>query len=188
RQAKFIVNSVRVYDSFDKRWALPLWDNDLMDFFMRLAVPAKWHKRIYINTLLSRVFSRELSELKTIPVSSTTRLVYRAASAPAVKSSSSILKKSLLSFPYVNSIPVMVRNYVNDVFHMYGCFTESTSLTQLLKPAKSVLHVAPNGSASGLFRITEPHTGKPILMLSRGGLFGARYVLELMNSGNRATQ
>src|SRR5690606_6258341 len=36
RQAKFIVNSVRVYEYFGYDWWLPLWDADLMAFFESL--------------------------------------------------------------------------------------------------------------------------------------------------------
>ena len=46
RQAKFIVNSVRVYEFFDFSWRIPLWDNDLIDFFRR--VPLKYRTNTYL--------------------------------------------------------------------------------------------------------------------------------------------
>ncbi|MCK9557879.1 MAG: asparagine synthase-related protein [Candidatus Cloacimonetes bacterium] len=36
RQAKFIVNSVRVYEYFGYQWCLPLWDAELMDFWAKV--------------------------------------------------------------------------------------------------------------------------------------------------------
>ena len=40
RQSKYIVNSVRVYDYYDFEWMIPLWDNEIIDFWS--AVPAKY--------------------------------------------------------------------------------------------------------------------------------------------------
>ena len=42
RQAKFIVNSVRVYEFWGVDWWLPLWDADMMDFWSR--VPIEWRR------------------------------------------------------------------------------------------------------------------------------------------------
>ena len=36
RQAKLIVNSVRVYEHHDLRWALPWWDREVLDFWARV--------------------------------------------------------------------------------------------------------------------------------------------------------
>lgn len=36
RQAKLIVNSVRVYEHQDLRWALPWWDREVLDFWARV--------------------------------------------------------------------------------------------------------------------------------------------------------
>jgi len=47
RQAKYIVNSVRVYEYFGYQWRLPLWDNKIMDFWSRITVNLRINRRLY---------------------------------------------------------------------------------------------------------------------------------------------
>jgi asparagine synthase (glutamine-hydrolysing) len=56
RQAKFIVNSVRVYEHFGFSWLLPLWDKEFAFFFYELNIKYKIKKNIY-NNLLEKYFS-----------------------------------------------------------------------------------------------------------------------------------
>lgn len=51
RQAKFIVNSCKAYSFFEFDFRLPLFDDELMDFFKTLPFSYKLHKRLYIETL-----------------------------------------------------------------------------------------------------------------------------------------
>lgn len=51
RQAKFIINSVRVYEFYHKAWELPLWDDRLMDFFKQVPVELRFKKYLYDYTL-----------------------------------------------------------------------------------------------------------------------------------------
>jgi asparagine synthase (glutamine-hydrolysing) len=44
RQAKFIFNSVRVYEFYDFDWWIPLWDKDFVSFFEELPLPFRNHK------------------------------------------------------------------------------------------------------------------------------------------------
>jgi len=68
RQARFIINSVRVYEFFGCQWILPWWDYKLMDFFLRVKLNLRYQKRLYRNTLLHKIFVDELDELARIPV------------------------------------------------------------------------------------------------------------------------
>lgn len=43
RQAKFIFNSVRVYEFFDYDWWIPLWDKEFVGFFEGLPLPLRNH-------------------------------------------------------------------------------------------------------------------------------------------------
>jgi len=58
RQAKFIVNNIRVYEFWGYDWRIPLWDNEMMDFWAR--VPLDWRigKQLYDSYLEMRVFSQ----------------------------------------------------------------------------------------------------------------------------------
>jgi asparagine synthase (glutamine-hydrolysing) len=49
RQAKFIVNSVRAYESFGFEWRLPLFDAELMDFWSRIALAGRMRRRLYFE-------------------------------------------------------------------------------------------------------------------------------------------
>jgi asparagine synthase (glutamine-hydrolysing) len=49
RQAKFIVNSVRVYEFFGYQWRLPLWDNALMDFWSRIPLRYRMGRALYLR-------------------------------------------------------------------------------------------------------------------------------------------
>lgn len=49
RQAKFIVNSVRVYESFGFEWRLPLFDAELMDFWSRVPLLQRVDRRLYFE-------------------------------------------------------------------------------------------------------------------------------------------
>jgi asparagine synthase (glutamine-hydrolysing) len=47
RQAKFIVNSVRVYEAFGYEWRLPLFDAELMDFWARVPLRERFGRALY---------------------------------------------------------------------------------------------------------------------------------------------
>lgn len=51
RQAKMIVNSVRVYEHHGFAWRLPLWDAELMEFWPRVPVAERYGKRLYLDML-----------------------------------------------------------------------------------------------------------------------------------------
>ena len=51
RQAKFIINSVRVYEFYQKGWEIPLWDDRMMEFFKTVPVELRFKKYLYDYTL-----------------------------------------------------------------------------------------------------------------------------------------
>ncbi len=54
RQAKFICNSVRVYESFGYDWRLPLFDYDLMSFWERIPIQGRTGRRLYFDFVRQR--------------------------------------------------------------------------------------------------------------------------------------
>lgn len=51
RQAKYIINAVRVYEFFGYGWRIPLWDREIMDFWRGVQLDLKLGKRLYLAYL-----------------------------------------------------------------------------------------------------------------------------------------
>lgn len=54
RQAKFIVNAVRVYEFFGYEWLIPLWDNALFEFWRHVPISLRYHRRLYFMAVNDR--------------------------------------------------------------------------------------------------------------------------------------
>lgn len=55
RQAKFINNSVRVYEFFGSQWRLPLWDNAMLDFWAMVPLTQRLGRRLFLQYAQSRL-------------------------------------------------------------------------------------------------------------------------------------
>lgn len=67
RQAKFIVNSVRVYEFWGYDWLIPLWDKELMDFFAKVPLEYRLNKVLY-DTYVSKEYKSNIDKNKTVPL------------------------------------------------------------------------------------------------------------------------
>jgi len=47
RQAKFIINSLRVYEFWDYNWWMPFWDAEFMDYWCRVPLKYRFQKKLY---------------------------------------------------------------------------------------------------------------------------------------------
>ena len=56
RQSKFIINSLRIYEYFGYQHAIPLWDNELTEFFRVLPLKFKLNSYFYEKILLEDIF------------------------------------------------------------------------------------------------------------------------------------
>jgi asparagine synthase (glutamine-hydrolysing) len=54
RQAKFIVNSMRVYEYLGFEWRLPLFDHELMDFWARVPFDLRLGRKLYLEFAAQR--------------------------------------------------------------------------------------------------------------------------------------
>jgi len=54
--AKFVVNSLRVYEHFGFEWLMPLWDRELCDFWYTVPLQYRQHSELYESYLFERVF------------------------------------------------------------------------------------------------------------------------------------
>jgi asparagine synthase (glutamine-hydrolysing) len=66
RQTKFIVNSVRAYEFFGYEWRIPLWDAELIDFFLKASLKHRIGQDLYKKYARDRLFSGKLGILKKI--------------------------------------------------------------------------------------------------------------------------
>lgn len=57
RQAKFICNSVRVYEFYGYDWWLPLWDKEFVQFFEKL--PLKLRNHVWYKGYISEIFEKK---------------------------------------------------------------------------------------------------------------------------------
>lgn len=73
RQAKYIVNSSKIWEFFGFSYSLPLWDNELVDFFATMPFDYRLGKRVY-DEVLQELFAEEgisfLDDFKLIDVMS----------------------------------------------------------------------------------------------------------------------
>jgi asparagine synthase (glutamine-hydrolysing) len=54
RQAKFICNALRVYESFGHEWRLPWYDAELMDFWSRVPIELRTGRALYLEYVRQR--------------------------------------------------------------------------------------------------------------------------------------
>jgi asparagine synthase (glutamine-hydrolysing) len=66
RQAKFIVNSVRIYEFFKCLWRLPMWDNALIDFFKKIPLHFREEQYLYKKYATERLFVNAFADLGRI--------------------------------------------------------------------------------------------------------------------------
>lgn len=66
RQAKFIINSVRVYEFFGYEWRLPLLDTELIKFFLRVPIEYRINQKLYKKYARDCLFSGDLKMLQKI--------------------------------------------------------------------------------------------------------------------------
>lgn len=66
RQAKFIVNSVRIYEFFGYEWKIPLWDTEIIDFFLKVPLSMRLNQYIYkkyVNDITSKLNNKDLLQI-----------------------------------------------------------------------------------------------------------------------------
>lgn len=67
RQARYLANSVRAYESHGFDWWLPLCDDAVMDFFLTVPTELRRLKSLYATWMRRRVFAGQIAALAEIP-------------------------------------------------------------------------------------------------------------------------
>jgi asparagine synthase (glutamine-hydrolysing) len=105
RQAKFIVNSVRVYESFDYEWRLPLFDAELMDFWARVPLRGRVGRRLYFEFVRAhqKLPITPANADHSAPVSSAIELINRLGLRPLAKRAQRALRRMRWKHQYEHS-------------------------------------------------------------------------------------
>lgn len=69
--AKFVVNSVRLYEFFGDSWRIPLWDNELINFFSKVPLNYRIDEYLYIKYAKELLFINNLQQLQEIECTTT---------------------------------------------------------------------------------------------------------------------
>lgn len=75
RQAKFIVNSVRVYEFWKRAWWLPWWDAEFMEFWKTVPLKLRLNQALYIQYV--RMLQQKLGIAAPVPRKSDGMLIER---------------------------------------------------------------------------------------------------------------
>jgi len=114
RQAKFIVNSVRVYEFLGYEWVIPLWDGELIDFFLQVPLGMRVNQFLYIKYIYDKVFKGQLEELSKI-------------TCTTVKKRESKRQKIYSALNFILKRFPLLRDLLKDVFQYYKIMTEYSS-------------------------------------------------------------
>ncbi len=117
RQSKFIVNSVRAYDFFKYSWYLPLWDRELVDFWLKIPLTLKVKKTLYLILLKKH---DEIKLFEDIP--------YASSSLSESVKKTNILDLKQLVKSKINSLKKKYIVYFNDKMGWYGIYDYLTFL------------------------------------------------------------
>ena len=63
---RLIAREMRTYERFG-RWMLPLADYDLVDYVATLPLQHSMHERLYVNSMISNVYTKDLEKIRQIP-------------------------------------------------------------------------------------------------------------------------
>lgn len=75
RQAKYIVNSCRTYEFYKYDWYMPLWDSELVHYWLNVPLQERLNRKMY-RRFVNDFFSDELKEIPYIsPVNSGRKVI-----------------------------------------------------------------------------------------------------------------
>ena len=66
RQHKHILQSLKIYEFFGYEWYIPLWDDDLIDFWKKIPLHFKINKKLYKNYLIKTDIYKLFSDISLV--------------------------------------------------------------------------------------------------------------------------
>jgi asparagine synthase (glutamine-hydrolysing) len=139
RQAKYIVNSTRVYDQFELDWWLPLWDREFVKFWESVPLKLRKQRLWFIDWIIKRsaatsVFDKKLKELRNASDSSSfmgvclakkivTMLPIKILQAIKIKRSYRLNKNHFLAF--AGLVPEnALKAYIKNQYNIIGIYSD----------------------------------------------------------------
>lgn len=68
RQSKFIVSSLKVYNFFDHEWRMPLWDQEIIEFWNKIGINKRYRRHFFIeyyNNYFENPLTNQRGKLKS---------------------------------------------------------------------------------------------------------------------------
>ncbi len=188
RQARYIINSVRVYEFFGCEWMLPWWDYDLMDFFLKIEPNLRYQKRLYRHTLLRKIFITDLSDLRSIPVLGLPLSESIGRNGNYLTYSDSVRRNLKRAAPVpIKDVIRSLRNYRGDFLKRYGRWKriEDSDRLAYFRLLQCKLHTAlpacPKGLLPMVQAILEPQMNRSVLACHINALNSGYYLMKLSN-------
>ena len=132
RQAKFIVNSVRVYEFFGYPWRIPLWDVELIDFFLKMPLALRIKQILYREYVAKKLCVDKFKILQILDC--TTDIGNNVRANPALNIKVFVRKFPLL-MNFGKKICALWRNHFEMIFFLLPgwYFIEESILANLFR-------------------------------------------------------
>jgi len=130
RQAKFIVNSIRVYEYYNYEWRLPLWDKEIIDFWSKVRIKQRFGRKLYFKYSNKYLNVSNKSQNVSINVTNT-----------YLKKIKSIIRNFLSNFPVMyrfTKLLTMLNGYYSNPMAFYGIVSYTQYLYFCIKGMVSI--------------------------------------------------
>jgi asparagine synthase (glutamine-hydrolysing) len=125
RQTKHVINSVRIYDYYNMQWFLPLWDNEVIEFWLTISIVDKIDKKLY---------KKYLADFDTLNLFSKTNTCYVRSSIKQYFFENKTLKYFVYIYKYLKKYWLKLMKqytfYYKHPLQWYGIFSYTKVITK----------------------------------------------------------
>lgn len=116
RQAKWIVNSVRIYEHFGYEWLIPLWDKNQFDFWEKISIFWRYKRKLYYYITADKLPS-------TNDVTAKTRFAETIRNIPVVKNVARRINRTMRWW----KSPLCIEHRIPMPEYFWACLTERST-------------------------------------------------------------
>lgn len=128
RQAKFIVNSVRIYEFLGYEWLIPLWDNHQFDFWKRVSLSWRYRRKLYYYAV-----NDQLPSTNDVTIADSTAAKLRTV--PGIRT---VLRRGKRILKYWRS-PLRTERYIAPAVYFRACLFAPPTFTIASLTSKQLL-------------------------------------------------